>query len=93
MYYEIDLKNAKTRAELYDRLEKVLPLPDYFGRNLDALYDCLSEITEETSIKILDGECREYEIERYIRRLKRMFEGLAEENPNVRVSFESDEGQ
>ena len=47
MNYEIDLKNAKTRADLYDLLEQELPLPDYFGRNLDALYDVLSEIPED----------------------------------------------
>ncbi len=96
MNYEIDLKNAKTRADLYDLLEQELPLPDDFGRNRDALYDVLSEIPEETQIHFLDRECREYELERYLRRLKRMFGGLMEENPNIRVSFDSDieeEGQ
>ena len=81
MNYEIDLKNAKTRADLYDLLEQELPL---------------SEIPEETQIHFLDRECREYELERYLRRLKRMFGGLMEENPNIRVSFDSDneeEGQ
>lgn len=28
---------------LYDQLSKDLDLPQWFGRNLDALYDCLTE--------------------------------------------------
>ena len=32
---------VKSRGELYDALEAHLGLPDYFGRNLDALHDVL----------------------------------------------------
>ncbi len=93
MNYQIDLKDVNTRSELYDLLEQKLPLPDYTGRNLDALYDVLSEITEETSIHFLDRDCREYELERYLRRMKTMFGGLMEENPNIKVTYESDENK
>ncbi|MBQ3390203.1 MAG: barstar family protein [Firmicutes bacterium] len=93
MYYEIDLTKAKTRADLYDLLEEALPLPDYFGRNLDALYDVLSEIPEAMWIRFRDLECREYDLERYLRRLKRMSGGLMEENPNIRIAFDSDDDE
>ena len=32
---------VKSRSELYDALERYMDLPDYFGRNLDALHDVL----------------------------------------------------
>jgi ribonuclease inhibitor len=32
--------------DLYDEFERCLPLPDYFGRNLDALWDVLSRDIE-----------------------------------------------
>lgn len=32
---------VKSRGELYDALERYMDLPDYFGRNLDALHDVL----------------------------------------------------
>ena len=32
--------------ELYDRLAADLAFPDWFGRNLDALYDCLTDLPE-----------------------------------------------
>ena len=32
---------VNSRSELYDALERYMDLPDYFGRNLDALHDVL----------------------------------------------------
>ena len=87
MYYEIDLKNAKTRAELYDRLEKILPLPEYFGRNLDALKDCLEEVEEETDI-VLDRECITTMCEEpYAYKVLLVLGRAAESNPNLHILF------
>ena len=38
-------------SELYDCFEEELNLPIWFGRNLDALYDCLTEL-HDTQITI-----------------------------------------
>lgn len=34
------------REMLHDALSAQLDLPEYYGRNLDALYDCLTEVAE-----------------------------------------------
>ena len=36
--YIIDLTGVKSRDELHDRIEEILPVPGWYGRNLDALY-------------------------------------------------------
>ena len=41
-----------TYDELYDALERYLDMPDYFGRNLDALGDCISEMPADESAVI-----------------------------------------
>ena len=41
--YYIDLKNVSAVPALHDALAAQLSLPDYYGRNLDALHDILSE--------------------------------------------------
>lgn len=41
---EIDGKKALTLRGFYPRVEKNLLFPDYFGRNLDALLDCLCSL-------------------------------------------------
>lgn len=41
----LDGRRMRTRDAAYDTLAKKLLLPAYFGRNADALYDCLSAPT------------------------------------------------
>lgn len=37
-----DSSHVETIAELHNELARLLDFPDYYGANLDALYDCLS---------------------------------------------------
>ena len=41
--FYIDLNGISTGDELHALLRKELPLPDYYGDNLDAFYDVLTE--------------------------------------------------
>ncbi len=41
---EIDGKKARTLRGFYPRISKALTFPDYFGKNLDALFDCLCSL-------------------------------------------------
>ena len=49
---QIDGKLIK--EEGHDYLMEVLNLPDYYGKNLDALYDCLCEI--ECEIELINSK-------------------------------------
>ena len=49
----LDLRGVSSPAVLHDRMKRSLSLPDHYGRNLDALYDCLGEISEPTHIVAL----------------------------------------
>ena len=40
---KIDGKLIKSQG--HDYLKEVLNLPEYYGKNLDALYDCLTEMS------------------------------------------------
>ena len=40
----VNCKKVADSADLYNLLEKKLHTPEYFGRNLDALHDILSEM-------------------------------------------------
>ncbi|MBP0969954.1 MAG: barstar family protein [Oscillospiraceae bacterium] len=49
--YSVDLRHIYTRESLHNVLEESLGLPEYYGRNLDALMDCLTEIREDCEIE------------------------------------------
>ncbi|MCC6279051.1 MAG: barstar family protein [Saprospiraceae bacterium] len=52
---EIDGSKARTLRAFYPRISKVLLFPDYFGKNLDALFDCLCslEVTGKQEVVLL----------------------------------------
>ena len=41
----LDARRMEERGEAHAYLRERLDLPDYYGRNLDALYDCLTEMS------------------------------------------------
>ena len=47
----LDAKNGEKRRCMSIWLKK-FDLPEYYGKNLDALFDCLCEINEPTLIKL-----------------------------------------
>ena len=42
----LDASSYATPREMHAALKSMLSLPDYYGMNADALYDCLSERRE-----------------------------------------------
>ena len=49
-------KTEEKRALCHDTLKKAFALPEYYGRNLDALHDCLTEPCEETVITLINAD-------------------------------------
>lgn len=41
---------GRTRDEVMDAFATALEFPDYFGRNLDALWDCLRDVEVPTAV-------------------------------------------
>ncbi len=40
-WYDIDLAGVRGRSAFFERCARAFPLPGYFGRNWDALHECL----------------------------------------------------
>ena len=45
-----DFARLGSAEAVYDHLQKELSVPAYFGRNLDALHDCLTDISSPTRL-------------------------------------------
>jgi len=61
----LDADRLKDRVQAHEYLAEMLSLPEYYGKNLDALYDCLTELkdcrivilyTQETELSDTYGE-------------------------------------
>ena len=85
----IDGGEITGRENLHDVLKRTLELPEWYGRNLDALYDCLTaEPTEETEILVTNCEALEENLGTYGKVFLRLLEEAEEETSRLRVRFE-----
>lgn len=82
----LDLNLIKNREQLHDYLALTMDFPDYYGRNLDALYDMLTDIMEDTCIGIFCGD-REDIPAVHLERVKKVFKDAEEDNPHLCVIF------
>lgn len=51
----LDGKRMTSKEETHAYLKEALDLPSYYGRNLDALYDCLTE-RKDLKIEVQDAD-------------------------------------
>lgn len=86
--YTIDLSGVQDKAALHDLLARSLPLPDYYGRNLDALYDCLLEPHEPWNITFTGCARAEETLGSYFAGFKDTFADAEEFTDSVRARFE-----
>jgi ribonuclease inhibitor len=84
----IDGREMPTRTAVHAYLAEKLSLPDYYGRNLDALYDCLNDISEPTHIFITYCKELENSLGSYAGTLLQVFSNAATDNRFLNVSFD-----
>lgn len=53
--FTIDLKGVRSASGLHRKLVEALPLPADYGRNLDALYDVLTEYGADWKITFVNA--------------------------------------
>ena len=87
--YIIDLAGVADRTELHDRIEQGIPVPEWYGRNLDALYDILTEPDFGGGCLICIIGCSEVGegMVRYLAAMQQMCRAACEENPGLTIEF------
>ena len=82
----IDGREMTDKNTAHEHLKKVLNLPEHYGKNLDALYDCLSEMKGQVVISYV-AEMQD-SLRRYADNIIGTFEAAAEKNPKLSVIVE-----
>ncbi len=84
----IDGAAIETREQLHDALARQLSFPDYYGRNLDALFDCLTDLAEETELRLVRRDELFAHLGVYADILQNVLRDACEENPHLRLITE-----
>ena len=82
--YRIDCRELTSRAAAHDCFAHVFALPAFYGRNLDALYDVLTELPP--CVIVLEHTQRLYgALGPYAERLLGVFRDAARDNKNIQI--------
>lgn len=77
------------QTALHDHLQEALGLPDYYGRNLSALADCLAETADPMLVTIaVNPAALPAEMQAYVLKLAQMCAREALVNENVSLIVE-----
>lgn len=79
----LDGLELQSLEEVHDRFARALDLPEWYGRNLDALFDCLTDLGEPVTVRLLHQEALEDRLGPRGRALVRLLRRVAEENTRV----------
>ena len=83
----LDLNPARSVEWIHEYLKFELEFDDYYGKNLDALYDQLTSVTEDTCLGVFCPPAEDTKLSQYLKRMKRVFRDAEEENPRLCVIF------
>ena len=86
---ELNGKRMTSEAAAQEYLFDMFDFPVYYGDDLDALYDALADIIEETHVSIINREAMENSS--YGSRLMWVFEDAAEDNENLTLAWTEEE--
>ena len=80
-HFVLDFSEIKTVLELHQYLKKVFDLPDYYGNNMDALWDCLSCCYDEsTTIELRHLDTLRKRLEKTTQTMLAVFQDLQDED-------------
>ena len=75
-----------TRAQIHQTLAEALDFPPYYGGNLDALYDCLTDLPLPVRIDLVNTDALEQSLNHWANALRQTLTEAAAENPNLTVT-------
>ena len=84
----IDCAKISDREAFHTAVSLALELPSHYGRNLDALHDCLTALCIPTQICMVNFHSTEFSLGCYAIAIRRALTQAAEENRCIQIHFE-----
>ena len=86
--YILDLRNVFDKNGLHMVIRHTLPVQEYYGNNLDALHDYLTELSDNTDILVLYSNNTEQNLGKYFYSFKKMTKAAVQHNPMLNIHYE-----
>ena len=77
--YVLDGKDMRDRSAAFEIITQVMHFPAWFGRNLDALADCLSEMKKDSAVLFVNTSALKKNLGEYGNGLLNCFRDTAKE--------------
>ncbi len=85
--FVLNCSEIHSRYQLHEKIAEGLGFPEWYGRNLDALHDCLTEIAENTSFTLNDFSALEENLGGYAELLKKVLSHASKENEKLLIEI------
>lgn len=92
MIVELDCGLMTDRKQAHEYLKEIFEFPDFYGRNLDALYDLLSAFDRSCRICLVNTHLIEENLGGYGSALLSAIREAAQDNPAITVIEETNSG-
>lgn len=83
----LDCDAITTKEAVHAALSQALGFPAWYGGNLDALHDLLTDIATDTILQLHSWADMEAALGPYGKRLKKVLAISAQENPYITIEF------
>ena len=81
----LNAQRINSREMFHNTIAEQLDFPSWYGKNLDALYDCLTDLREDTLLYILHPEAMEARLGDYGENILATLQEAQEENRHLSV--------
>ena len=88
MRFVLEVSACETAEDLHRALAEGLHFPAWYGGNLDALHDCLTDLSDPVHLTVLHAQALEDALGAYCRSFQRVLSDSAQENEHFTLTWE-----
>lgn len=85
--YIVNCREITTRKGFHKQIAEIMDFPEYYGNNLDALSDVLTDIGEETLLILEESSKLQENLPPYYEKIVKVLNYVQEENPNFKYEL------